>query len=844
MRNAWRERIALVLSGAVVIVCIAAVWRVQRVRVPTEGALRSDIRRLARELKRMRIRERVRAWATPGLAARQATWNAAKADHILCKTNPTDPKTKPTVAIRRQLQSVFDQLLVARAQSRLGCREMLEESGAKVRGYFSDIDCSLQPYSLHIPSAYDRAIEWPLLVSLHGHGWFRPFQGHPAPGHSGVFCVAPHGRGATDYKDLGEDDVLHAIESVLLDYNISRDRVYLTGSSMGGTGTWHLGVLYADRFAGLAPIVGNADFQAWTQRWGWNQPFEGRLDALRDWLQESQTARAYAVNLLHLPTYVIHGSADTVVPPEHSRSTVRELRALGAPVQYREFPGYGHGGFPKPAVEEALAWACSYPRERFPSRVRWRAAQLKHGKAYWVRLVQMDQPCSFAEIDARVVDSTHVEVETSNLRAFEIERVAALFDLSKPVFVTVDGERVIFPPDSGAERWLMLRRDAEHGWRDGAALAPWSGLRKRQGLEGPINEALMQPFVVVYGTMAENELVRALWYDQAWGMASEWKRRNGWYCPVLRDVDCIDSVGRDRNLILFGGPADNAVTARLASALPLRELMARAGRQLPEDRVDLFGAELLDVPDVGLLTVYPNPMFPDRLVVVVAAGGAPAIHQAWRRFGNWFNWGVFDSKKYFDFAVYDALTASPESFLLLGYYGADWSLADAVTFGPNVEVRGQLAPQRIPAYLSVPETGGDFYLSELFPFMVDQMRGAIGIGRTFHGQPLERSLGIRAPTVIEYRIAGHFRRLITGIQLLNDPHTRMCQARERDERVRFVVKGDGKPLASGVVSWSHPVGEIQADVTGVDMLRLEAQVAGGAGWLHNGAGWLVPCLLR
>jgi len=839
-----RQWIPFALAGAIAVLCMVSIWHVQRIKVPTESALRVDIRLLARELKRMRVGERVRAWRTPGLASRQAVWNAAKADHVLFVTKAADPKTKPTLGLRRRLQAVFDQLVVARAQSRFGRPDMREERGAKVRGYFSAIDSTLQPYSIHIPGAYDPAVEWPLVISLHGHGWFRPFQGHPAPGYSGVVSVAPHGCGATDYKDLGEHDVLRVIDEVCLDYSICRDRIYLTGSSMGGTGTWHLGVTHADRFAGLSPTVGSADFQAWSARWGWNQPFEGRLDSLRDWLQESHTARAFAGNLLNLPTYVIHGSADTVVPPEHSRNMVAELRALGANVQYREFPGSGHGGFSKPAVHDALAWACGYSRNRYPRHVRWRASLLKHGQAYWIRLLEMQRPCAFAEVEAEAESGNRVTVRTANLYAFELEWAEELFDRSKPLFLSVDGERVIFPPSEGEGRWLQLRRDAHGNWRDARSLPSRTGLRKRPGLEGPINEAIMQPFVVVYGTMAEDALVRSLWYGQAWSVAREWKRRNGWYCPVLSDIDCHDAVGRDRNLILFGGSADNVVTARLSSALPVRDLTELASQQLPGDRLDLLGSDLLSAADVGVLTVYPNPMFPDRLVVVMAAGGPPAIYQAWHRFGNWFNWGVFDSKKYFDFGVYDAWTTSPESFLLLGYYDRNWGLEGAVTFEPDDRVRRELAPQGFPPYLTVPDADGDFFISELRPVLIDHMRGAVGIGRTFYGQRSTRSLGVRAPAALEYRIGGRFRQLITGIQLTNDPNTRLCRSQELQEKVRFVVKGDGKPLAAGLVNWARPVGEIRADVTGVDVLRLEAHVAGGPNWLHSGAGWLVPCLIR
>jgi len=806
--------------------------------------VRGEIARAAKELERLAERERFRAWSTPGPAARQAVWNLAKARFILVRTNPLHPNTAPTLALRDRLRRDLQRLLRAEAQSRTGFPHMVEEEGSRLRAYFSEIDCTLQPYSVSVPGAYDPAVRWPLIVSLHGHGWWRPFQGHPAPRYGGAFCVSPHGRGATDYMDLGELEVLRAVEEVRRDFSIDPDRIYIHGSSMGGTGSFHLGVHYADRFAGIAPIAGNADFRTWTSRWGWNHPFPGRHGKLRDWLQEAHTARAFAGNLLNLPTYVIHGGGDTVVPPEHARTTVAQMRELGCPVEYREFPGAGHGGFPGAAVQEALAWTCGQERSRYPRRVRWQANLLRHGKAYWVRLEQKARPGEFAGIDALAEDDSHVRIQADNLLMFSLERAPELFDLKKPLFVSVNGDRVIFPARTSGRQWLTLRYAEGRGWADTAVQPPAKGLRKGPGLEGPISEALRQPFVVVVGTAGKYSLTRELWWREAKWFMHEWRRRNGEGCPLIRDKDCTAYTAERRNLILLGGPSDNSVTAQLAGRLPLGQLAELVVGVSLESGSEHALSRLLRTPDVGLFTVYPNPFHPDRLVVVLAAGGPSAIYQSWKRFGNWFNWGVFDSKKFFDYAVYDSRTASPESYLLLGWYGPDWSIGKGIRYGPNARVRAQLAPQHFPPLTSFPEDAAAVDLGAMRPTVIDQMRGAVGFGRTYHGQPLVGGLGVRAPCVLEYAIGRRCTRFTSRARLAGDPCTAMCLPRRRGERVRFIVKGDGRLLTSGDVTWDQPLVALEADVTGVNVLRLETLVAGGPAWLHGGAAWLGPRLFR
>jgi len=124
------------------------------------------------------------------------------------------------------------------------------------------------------------------------------------------------------------------IQKTLKEEPVDRSRVYLTGLSMGGFGSFDLGARHPDWFAAVAPICGAADPK--------------RMAALKD-----------------VPVFIVHGDGDTVVPVERSRSAVKALKAAGADPIYKELPGVGHNSWtPGYSDEEGLVpWMFSQKKK-------------------------------------------------------------------------------------------------------------------------------------------------------------------------------------------------------------------------------------------------------------------------------------------------------------------------------------------------------------------------------------------------------------------------------------------------------------------------------------------------
>ena len=126
-----------------------------------------------------------------------------------------------------------------------------------------------------------------------------------------------------------------ALDAVCREEPVDGSRIYLTGLSMGGYGSWELAARQPERFAAVVPICGGAD-------------------------------EAQAAKIAHLPIWCFHGDADRVVPVERSRSMVAALKAAGGSPKYSELPGVGHD-----------SWTPAY---RDGSLLEWLFAQRQSGR--------------------------------------------------------------------------------------------------------------------------------------------------------------------------------------------------------------------------------------------------------------------------------------------------------------------------------------------------------------------------------------------------------------------------------------------------------------------------------
>jgi predicted peptidase len=155
-----------------------------------------------------------------------------------------------------------------------------------------------------------------------------------------IFPQAPRG----SYFGMPDNNarVLAALDEVLARFHGDPERVYLTGNSLGGFGTWFLGALEARRFAALVPICGGVRGRA------------PRDDAPFAAVPEDERPREIARRLRRTPVWIFHGADDWLVPVRFSRELYQALRAEGADVRYTEYPGVGHASWERAYAEPGL----------------------------------------------------------------------------------------------------------------------------------------------------------------------------------------------------------------------------------------------------------------------------------------------------------------------------------------------------------------------------------------------------------------------------------------------------------------------------------------------------------
>ena len=155
--------------------------------------------------------------------------------------------------------------------------------------------------------------------------------------HQGVIYMEPHGRGNVQYMGFADSDILRGIAEAKRLFNVDEDRVYLTGDSMGGWGTWNVSTRHPELFAAIAPVFGGVDYHA-TQ----TEEELAKLTPMTRFFNEKQSTWAQAESLINTPIFVHHGDQDEAVNVDWSRWAVRMLQRWGYDVRYQEYPGRVH----------------------------------------------------------------------------------------------------------------------------------------------------------------------------------------------------------------------------------------------------------------------------------------------------------------------------------------------------------------------------------------------------------------------------------------------------------------------------------------------------------------------
>lgn len=221
------------------------------------------------------------------------------------------------------------------------------------------------PYVVYVPRDYDRSRSWPVVLFLHGSGE-RGSDGlratqigagaaiRSAPERVPAIVVFPQAPAESRWLDEPADVAMAALDHAQREFHGDRHRVYLTGLSMGGYGTWHLAMAHPERWAALVVVCGGLLPHPTTTA--------VRQSPLNAGAADPYAFTAHAVR--SLPVWIFHGTDDPVIPVDESRHMHDALIQEQAPeVRYTEYPGVGHNAWEKAYGDPAM-WSWLFGQAR------------------------------------------------------------------------------------------------------------------------------------------------------------------------------------------------------------------------------------------------------------------------------------------------------------------------------------------------------------------------------------------------------------------------------------------------------------------------------------------------
>jgi len=513
----------------------------------------------------------------------------------------TTPKQKIKVALRIESMSLDWSY---RREIEL---DTVDGVAAYRRTFRSPTDGSAQYYGVLAPKDVDKTKSYALVLSLHGASVQAIGQAGAYSARDWNYLIAPTNRRpyGFDWEEWGTLDALEVLEHATGSFKIAPDQVYLTGHSMGGHGTWHVGILFPGRFATLGPSAGWISFETYagvTRATG----ALGRAQAASNTLD-------YVTNLAKRGAYIIHGDADDNVPVTEARTMVDVLKPITSDVIYHEEPGAGHwwDGTAAPGAD-CVDWQPLFdfmkshkldPSEttfKFKTPSPW--VSNKHS---YVTIVSEADAYLDCALDSSQTGDT-VTLTTTNVRSMTLAGGALLAKGAKKV--VVDGK--------------------SYDVTDGPiAIGPTSG--KTTLVHGPLNEVFHRPFCFVF-------------QDDASGLANAYQRYasflisswavtgNGLACalPISR---VTPQIRKDYNLVYLG---------------MAKSSLAAAPKELSWDSAITVGATKYDgsalamvFPESGrlsaLLATSPgSETFLFRFMPFSSRGGVP----------DWFVWSTGGAK--------------------------------------------------------------------------------------------------------------------------------------------------------------------------------------------------------
>ncbi|MBX3253439.1 MAG: prolyl oligopeptidase family serine peptidase [Chitinophagaceae bacterium] len=528
--------------------------------------------------------------------------------------------------------------------------------------FVSDMDGSLQYYGVTPQSSADRS-NAALFLSVHGAGVEAIGQARAyKPKDWGTLVAATNRRPrGFNWEDWGRLDALEVLTIAKNKFKPDPQKIYLTGHSMGGHGTWYLGATYPDRWAAIAPCAGYPTLKEYGSH-------DGKIPDSTSSIAEQMLLRAgnqsdvvkLAENYRPLGVYIFHGDSDRVVSVNYARQMRKVLADFHPDFAYNEYPGGSHW-FGDHSVDWEPLFGFFKSHTILPdsavSNIDFKTSSPGISSTFrWATIYQQEYPLQFSRIQlGRNRANNSISGKTNNVAMLRLALTS--FSPGAIVTITLDSLDAVSYTIKTANDSIYLAKENSR-WKVVTVPGPEQKGPHRYGtFKGAFNHRM----VFVYGTKgskAENEWA----FNKARYDAETWYYRGNGAVDVITDKEYVTGKYAGRGVALYGNAQTNSAWTMLLNDAPV---------QVQRNSIQV-GGRTFTGDDMGAYFVWPLKNSPHASVAVITGTGLKGMNAA---NANQYFAGGSGFPDYMVFRL-DMLRGGSDAIEAAGFFNNEWKLEE------------------------------------------------------------------------------------------------------------------------------------------------------------------------
>jgi dienelactone hydrolase len=563
---------------------------------------------------------------------------------------------------------------------------------SRKRTFKSGVDGSVQYYAVRPARPIPRPREPTnrkkpprpgLVLTLHGAGVEASGQVDAYGSKSWTHIVAPTNRRpfGFDWEDWGRVDAMEVLGRSQLRLKPDPSRIYLTGHSMGGHGTWHLGATFPDRFAAIAPSAGWISFFTYG---GKRREAKVGVGAMLARASSASDTATLLGNYAKHGIYILHGDADKNVPVGQARAMRKLLLERGHPgLGYHEQRGAKHWWDDSP---EPGASCVDWPQifDTFARHVRPQVESVRRftfttaspgvsSRCHWLTVFSQERMLLPSTVEAECdPHRRRFRLKTKNVSRLVIE--PASLKPGAPFTIEIDGQTLEDVEWQEGFSWPTESLPEPGAWQ-----LPGAWLAKSQGTwtlshptfdlksplaYGPFKQAFRHSVALVYATRGTPEENAWAYRKARYDAETFWYRGNG-DLKLMPDVD-LKINANHKNVVLYGHAQSNAAWDALLGDGPVRVERGRV----------TVGERVFEGDDLACLFVRPRPVlvksqtWNNQTLVGVISGSGAIGQRLTERLPIFVSGAGFPDL----FLMRPDILSTTSQGELSGFFGEDWSV--------------------------------------------------------------------------------------------------------------------------------------------------------------------------